>query len=135
MMRRQFSSTQIRQSFRYLAVGFSTTAIYFSLIYVFREILGFRDLLSISIAYFLATIFNLLANKLFTFSFRGMPDFALIIRYGTLALVNYLLQVFVIWLSFTQFRLHFYISTLFASAAAMAIGFVVSKSWVFKEQT
>lgn len=132
---RLFGSSQIGYSFRYLAVGLSTTAIYFTLIYLFREVLGVGSLGAVSIAYCFATVFNLLANKLFTFSFQGKTNSALLMRYGTLAFVNYYVQVLVIWLTFSQFHFNFYTSTLISSAAAMVIGFVLSKAWVFKEQT
>jgi putative flippase GtrA len=131
---RLFGSSQFGYWFRYLAVGLSTTAIYFTLIYVFRELLGVGSLEAVSIAYCSATVFNLISNKFFTFSFQGKTNSALLIRYGTLAFVNYFVQVFVIWLTFSQFHTNFYISTLISSAAAMVIGFVLSKAWVFKEQ-
>lgn len=131
---RLLSSSQIGYSFRYLVVGLSTTAFYFTLIYVFRELLGVDSLGAVSIAYISATVFNLLSNKFFTFSYQGKTDSALLIRYSTLAILNYFAQLFVIWLTFSQLHFNFYISTLISSATAMVLGFVLSKAWVFKEQ-
>ena len=118
--------------FKFALVGLTTAAIFFGSMWLFESFFKLNYLISISLAYFFSTGFHFLANKYFTFNCSNQDHGMQMIRYLILWFVNYGITLFVVSFLVTRFDANPYIGVCFSVVITMAIGFILSKYWVFQ---
>lgn len=113
-------------------VGLATAAIYFFIMWVTLDNLEFNYLISISLAYLIASGFHFLANRYFTFNAKyGRRDIQLF-RYIVLWIINYIITMFVVNRSVEYFGLPIYVGVCASVLVTVFIGYFLSRYWVFK---
>jgi len=116
----------------YLAVGAATFIAYYFFVWVQFDYLKINYLTSISISYFLATSLHFFTNRKLTFNISGKQYYSQIIRYVSVAAVNYIIQICIVKITHRFIGLNLYISLLISIAATTAIGFILLNYWVFR---
>lgn len=117
---------------KFAFVGATTAIIFFGTMWLFESFFKLNYLISISLAYFFSTGFHFLANKYFTFNCINADHGAQMFRYLVLWFVNYGITLFVVSFLVTRYDANPYIGVCFSVLLTMAIGFILSKYWVFK---
>ena len=117
---------------RYLAVGAATALLYFGLIFLLVEFFGLEGIWPISAAYILAVSFHFLCNKFYTFRRSGTKSLREIFRYFGLLFVNYTITIVVVHVTVNRLGYPTYVGAALAIAATLAIGYAMTKLWVFQ---
>ena len=113
-------------------VGIATAIIYFFIMWVTLDNFVFNYLISISLAYIIATCFHFLANQDFTFDAKfGRRDIQLL-KYIVLWVINYVVTLFVVNRSVEYFGLSIYLGVSASALVTVFIGYFLSRYWVFK---
>jgi putative flippase GtrA len=117
----------------FVAVGGITALINFALIAVFLDLLQWNYRASVTIAYVIAICIHFLLNRHITFGAVEGSHATQIGRYLTMAFVNYVATIGIVWFAVEVLRWNVYVGAFLGLLAAVAIGFVMSRSWVFRE--
>lgn len=107
---------------------------YFGLLTLFLEVLGFEYRVAVSIAYGLAVTFHFFSNRHITF--RPAKDRLLsqMARYVVVAAINYLLTLFIVYVVVGLLHSNPYIGAAVSLIATIAFGYVGSRLWVFRHR-
>lgn len=117
---------------RYFVVGLFSTSIYYLLYQVLLAKLGAPFYLSISLAYAFFIVINFSLHRCFTFQASNSSLFQHIQKYALLLIFNYGLTYLINFISLFYYNaknLGFILSVVVTSA----VGFVISKKWVFSK--
>lgn len=119
------------QATRYLVVGGATFVCYFALLGLLFSVLGLPYPLAVAIAYALAVALHFFANRSYTFNAAHTSAAPQLTRYIAVAVVNYALQLGVIFIAYEVAGWNFYVAAFLAILATLVSGFLLMKSWVF----
>lgn len=114
----------------YLVVGGITFVCYFALLALFNE-LGLAYPAAVAIAYGAAIAVHFGANRLVTFRAAAVPARRQLGRYLVLVIVNYLVQVAVLGLTYDLLGWNYYLGAFLGILVTLTVGFLVLKEWVF----
>ena len=118
----------------YLINGTFTFFIYYLCILIFVSLFHIPKTYSITLAYFIAIIFNFFGNRNFVFSATNGRIKSQIYRFVMIALVNYFIQILAIEYFYSSKGYNFYMASFAGIFVAIAIGFVISKFWIFNKK-
>lgn len=116
---------------RYLLTAGVSFVIYFVAIFVFFSIAQLPYMLAVAVAYVITLAVHFSMNRSFTFNSANPAVLRQLIRYGATALLNYFVQIGVIYLLFSRWHADFYLATLVGLIANFAVGFFLLRRWVF----
>jgi putative flippase GtrA len=122
------------ESVRYVIVGGLSFLIYFGLLGLFFSLLHTRYPVAVSIAYAFAVALHFLANRTFTFDAAGAPVAAQFGRYAGMVLLNYGIQIFVLYVVYDLCGLNFYLGAVSGVLATLVTGFFLMRTWVFARE-
>lgn len=114
--------------------GTFTFLIYYLSVLIFVSLFHIPKTYAITLAYFIAIIFNFFGNRNFVFSVTNGRIKSQIYRFVMIALVNYFIQILAIEYFYTFKGYNFYIASFAGISVAIAIGFVISKFWIFNKK-
>lgn len=118
--------------FRYLSVGAATAVLYFCIISIFVEIFKFEGVGPVSIAYAFGVSFHFLANKFYTFRRTRTNSVREFGRYVGVICLNYLITALFVYVVVDREGYPTYLGAALAIAATTAIGYALTKLWVFQ---
>lgn len=119
--------------FRFLILGSVTFVIYYTILWLLFSYEGLQYRGAVAIAYSAAIIFHFLANRKITFNAGRMRFRNQILRYLTVALLNYFIQILIIHVLYVINHINFYISTVIGIIFTTIFGYYIMNTWVFKE--
>lgn len=117
--------------FKFGLVGILTAVLYFAVLFLLMSYLVWDYLLSVSLAYFISTIFHFLANRHFTFSASGGSNKAQLLRYLLLWIFNYVMTIFIVTISVSLIELSVYMGVCLSVLFTVFFGYFLSRKWVF----
>lgn len=120
-----------RQLLRYLATGFSSAAIEFTLLYVFKEVLNLTVLEANSAALTIVFWFNFLMNRLWSFKSKGALKKQLMM-YAVLFVFNLGASDLIMHVLTTTLSLQYLIAKVFAIGAVVSWNFILYKKVIYK---
>lgn len=116
---------------RYLVTGFTSAAIEFSLLFIFKDIAGLSVIVSNSIALAIVFWFNFLMNRLWSFKSkmklnRQLPMYLVlfVINIGASDLIMYLLT--------DKLQMQYLLAKVFAIGAVVSWNFVIYRKVIYK---
>jgi len=121
-----------RKIFHYLLIGGLTFVIYYAILWISFDFAGLPYPEAVAIAYSAAIIFHFLANRKITFKAGGTKFRHQILRYLSVALLNYVVQLVIIGLCYEIYGMNFYISAFFGVMSTLITGYLLMNFWVFK---
>jgi putative flippase GtrA len=126
-----FTPEAYRQLMRYLVIGFSTAAIEFTLLFVFKDIVGLTVLWANSAALSIVFWFNFLLNRFW--SFKSKVDIRKqLIMYAILFLINLGASDLMMYLLVTQLRIMYLFAKVFAMGAIVCWNFFLYRKVIYK---
>ena len=120
-----------RQSVRYLVVGGISFGIYFGLLGLLFSGLRLRYPVAVGIAYVVAVGVHFLANRSFTFGAANAPMAMQLGRYAGMIVLNYAIQVSLLYVVYDLCGLNFYLGAFGGVLATLVTGFLLMRTWVF----
>jgi putative flippase GtrA len=121
-----FYKTLLLKILKFGAVGMSGMIIDFSFTYLCKEILKIHKYISNAIGFTIAASWNYLFNRIWTFESHN-PDIGFeFTRFFIVSLIGLGINTFILWLLVSKFKMHFYLSKLFAIGVVMVWNFVVN---------
>lgn len=124
-----------KQFFLFLLVGSLSAIVNFFTFFCTFHLLNLDYRFSVSVAYILSVMTHFLGNRYFTFQSHHEPSFSQIKRYMVLLLVNYCLTLAIVTTSVAILHLSPYLGIVLAIAFTVGIGFIISKTYVFKYES
>jgi putative flippase GtrA len=121
-----------REVFRFLLVGAASAGTQFGVLFLF-DVCAFSINRSISASYVASVLVHFLGNKYFTFRSVSNVDAIEVLRYLSVALINYLITICIVWFFIEMLDSNKYIATMASISTTVGIGFLLSKLWVFKK--
>lgn len=118
---------------KFCSVGGATALIYFSVMYIAESVFFIQYLASVSIAYFISTIFHFLMNRKYTFLATHDSHRQQFARYSVMLVLNYLVTIAVVKISVEVFQLSPYLGVCISVAFTAVFGYVMGRFWVFKD--
>lgn len=118
--------------FKYITIGGITFLAYTFGLYIAYTIFGLPYPIAVALSYVCATAIHFFANRSFTFSAQKMSPKNQLIPYLSVAFLNYLIQIFTIYLLFVKCSFNFYVSTFISILVTILIGYTLLDKWVFK---
>ena len=128
----KYSTLDCKRIFLFLLIGGLTFIIYFVILWILFSLARLNYVGAVAIAYLAAIIFHFLTNRKITFNAGGTKFRYQILRYLSVALINYIIQLGVIRICYEMYGIDFYISTFFGVMSTMITGYFLMNSWVFK---
>lgn len=116
---------------RYLFTAGVSFVIYFAAIFLFFSIAQLPYMFAVAGAYVITLAVHFSMNRAFTFNSANPAVLRQLVRYAATALLNYFVQIGVIYLLFVRWHADFYLATLAGLIANLAVGFFLLRRWVF----
>jgi putative flippase GtrA len=116
---------------RYLFTAGVSFVIYFAAIFVFFSVAQLPYMLAVAVAYVITLAVHFSMNRSFTFNSGSPAVLRQLLRYGATALLNYFVQIGVIYMLYSRWHTDFYLATLAGLIANLAVGFFLLRRWVF----
>lgn len=120
---------------RYGVVGVLTFILYMSVLFLCRDLLGFPYVPAVLVSYLVSVTAHFSLNRKVTFSSTSGNVKQQLLRYFVVTAINYLIQLFAIWLGFEKIGLPFYVAAFVASVIVMFSGYTLSRFWVFRSRS
>jgi putative flippase GtrA len=117
---------------RFAMIGGLTFFIYYIFLWVCVDVFLIHYWLGIAIAYSLAVLFHFFANRRVTFNASDGDFFKHTIRYIISCILNYIIQLVVIYLSHDYYGYNFYVGAILATCSTIVPGYLLMSFWVFK---
>lgn len=117
---------------RFLAVGGGTALIYFGLLYVLLDYLGWGRFVGVSIAYSVAITFHFFSNRHFSFVATDSAVAPQATKYLAMAFINYLITLAVVEVIVSVMGLSAYFGVATSIVVTVFSGYLFSKYWVFR---
>jgi len=117
---------------RYLIVGGFTFCAYFVLLYLCEGVLRMSYPVAVGISYFTALSVHFTLNRWFTFRAAAHAIPGQLARYAATALLNYLVQIAMIFALYQWLHVNFYLSALVSVCTNLLVGFLLQHFWVFR---
>ncbi len=114
---------------RFGLVGLATAVVNFSIFWLMHERLNANSVVAVSFSFVLAAVFQFVLNQ--TFTFHGVFRVANALKFSALLAINYVVSVFVVYISTTCFLISPYISIIISLCVTTPLGYVVSRFWVY----
>jgi putative flippase GtrA len=127
-----FKNTHAVRFLKFACVGGLTALIYFLIMWIAQSVFLFHYLLSISLAYFVSTMFHFLMNRQYTFLATQDAHWDQLRRYGVMWVVNYLITILIVNICVERLLLSPYLGVCISVLFTSAIGYVLGHFWVFK---
>jgi len=121
----------VKQIAVFLVVGAVTWCVYMASLAFGHQLMGWSDVLTISVAYVVTVSFHFTANRYFTFQAgqgrlaRQLP------RHGVLIVLNYALTLLLNTLLVTRLHWNLYFAASVVVVLTSALNFALSKYWIF----
>lgn len=115
----------------FLSIGGITFLVYLIALWIVRNTSIVPYPIAVGSAYFCAITVHFFANRRYTFSAHEVKVSQQLIPYVIMAIINYLFQIFIIYLLFDLFQFNFYLSVFWATSSTILIGYLLMKNWVF----
>ena len=128
----QFFWFNREQFTRYLVVGFSGAALDLGTLIFFKNSFGLSGTLAVFFNQLIILLYNFNLNKYWSFKNRELPHKQLV-RYMTLACVNYILAVLLMYIFNEIFGIHAVLVRIGSIGLSAAWNFVLFRNWVYKE--
>jgi putative flippase GtrA len=119
----------------YVIIGFSTVIIYYTAFVILWRYFDLHYAVALTIAYLISTTFNFNANRSFTFSYHEGKWYFQLMKYLVVALVNYLVSLFVAHIVVEYLLLSPYIGGIVAIGMTVIMGYLLSKFWIYSPGT
>lgn len=116
---------------RYLITGFSSAAIEFTLLFIFRDIIGLSVILSNSIALTIVFWFNFFMNRIWSFK-SGANLKKQLAMYLVLFVFNLGASDLIMYALTAELSLQYLIAKVFATAAVVTWNFILYKKVIYK---
>lgn len=117
---------------KFAAVGTSTSFIYFIVMWLALNVVGFNYVLAVSMAYFVSTLFHYLTNRNFTFTAQGGQHTTQLARYMGMWTTNYFITMGVVSFFVERLGQSAYVGVCCALVITVFISYFLSRYWVFK---
>lgn len=121
-----------RSILSFLSVGALAALIYFVIFTVLWKELEFCYEYAITAAYLSSVIFHFIANKHITFRNTDHRFLAQVIRYVSLAIMNYLITMIVVYVVVTSLHFSPYLGIFLSIGVTVGFGYLMSLFWVFR---
>jgi putative flippase GtrA len=128
---RKIEDKKIRKEIIHFCIcGVLSALLYFTILYIFNNLIMFNSILSVSIAYMISSIFNFFYNRRLTFLnkrsiSRQFFSFLLMLA------VSYFVTISIIYTFKIFFNFNVYLSSIFAILINTIFKFLFSKSFVY----
>jgi putative flippase GtrA len=119
------------ESVRYVVVGGFSFLVYFGLLGMLFTALRAPYPVAVGIAYVFAVAVHFLANRIFTFGAAEAPVAMQLGRYAWVILLNYGIQISVLYVMYDLLRVDFYLGAVTGVLATLVAGFLLMRGWVF----
>lgn len=116
---------------RYLVTGFSTAALEISLLWFFKSILRFDEIMANTFALTIVFWFNFLLNRLWSFQSKEKLSRQLMV-YGPLFLFNLGASNLMMYYAVKVIGIHFLIAKVIAIGVIVTWNFIIYKKVIFK---
>jgi len=116
---------------RYMLIAAVTFCAYFVFLYFWTSLVHASYPVAVGISYGAALVIHFLANRSYTFRSGASAIRGQLLRYLITALLNYFVQILVIYTLFQLLGVNFYLAALVAVCANLVVGFVLQHNWVF----
>ena len=116
---------------KYALIGLFTVSIYISSLWFLNSYADFNYILSVSLAYFLSSIFHFFANKRFTFINLNDLNLLQIFRYIILLILNYIITILVVNVAVEIMHYSVFISVIISLFFTIISGYLLGKYWIF----
>jgi putative flippase GtrA len=127
-----FSKFSKSETGKFLAVGAVSAAIYFSLMFIWVDILSLDYKLGVTLAYVVTVTLHFFANRHITFQASKHGVFRQGVRYIVTLAINYLITISVVYSCVEYLGLSVYVSLVLSIASTTISGYFLSKRWVFR---
>ncbi|WP_159077396.1 GtrA family protein [Polynucleobacter rarus] len=117
---------------RFLCVGGSAAGIYFAIVHTLTIWVKLPVMLSISVGYICSVVFHFLVNRRYTFGQKGNWSVTELLRYMTVAVLNYVLTVVVVSLLTQNTTIGLNLVVACAILTTTSFGFLASRYWIFR---
>lgn len=125
----------VKQFFLFLMVGSISAIVNFFTFFCTFNLMNLDYRFSVSIAYILSVVVHFIGNRYLTFQSYHQHSFSQIKRYIVLLLINYCLTLAIVTTSVAFLHVSPYIGIALAIAFTVGIGFIISKTYVFKYES
>ena len=133
LVKNQKKYLNLLKKIKYLVVGLITLFIYYVLLYVLKDLIGFNYVVAILISYLFAVISHFLLNRKFTFKLKSKITSSQIFKYFLIALFNYIIQIITLFLLYDLLNFYFYFSWIIGILLTIVIGYTLIEKFIFKE--
>jgi putative flippase GtrA len=131
LLKSLLSEKLITQFKRYLITGFSTVAIEFFLLYLFKEVFNYNLIIANSIALSIVFWFNFLMNRFWSFKSKANIKRQLVM-YGFLFAFNLAASDIIIHMLSNMLQIHYLLAKVFATAAIVSWNFIIYRKVIYK---
>lgn len=123
--------TTIFQFMRFVITGATSTAVDFMALHLLLRS-GVAQYIAIAVAFFCGLVVNLLLHKFFTF--RDGSDFTVtqVGRFMAVVGINLTVTEAIVWWATRVASLGPYVGKLLSLPPVLAVGFILSRTWVFR---
>jgi len=128
------ADARLLQPVRFLVVGGTAFVIYFALEFLL-EWAFFGPYAALTIAYGISTAYHFMMNRHFTFRSSGVDGgiLAILPRYGSVVLLNYVISLVVVRIAFSAgFRIQ--VGMLAGVILTTIVSFTLAKIWIFRAE-
>ena len=133
-MRQTLTEIMNHKLFRYLLVGGLTYALYWLVLGLSYSMMHHTYTLSVTLAFLISVTFHFFAGRHYTFKAWDAQINPQIMKYIVTMIISYFIQLLVISVLHEKMDLDFYVSTLLSSIPVTLVGYLSSKSWIFKKE-
>ena len=126
-----FTPQAYSQLVRYLVIGFSTAAIEFTLLFVFKDIVGLTVIWANSVALSIVFWFNFLLNKFWSFKSKSGIRKQLVM-YAILFFINLGASDLIMYLLVTILHFMYLVAKVFAMGAIVCWNFFLYRKVIYK---
>ena len=117
---------------KYGLVGLATASVYFIVMWLSSEVIGWNYRIAISLAYFVSTIVHYCLNRSLTFRAYSGGHIIQLGRYLVAWVINYCLTMIVVVFCVEKLGLSTYLGVCFAVIITICSGFFLLSKWVFR---
>jgi len=129
----QYAWSARYQFVKYFAVGLSGVFLDMATLIFFKEKLLLLPVIAVSINQFIVLVYNFILNKYWSFKNTQIPH-KQIVRFGILALWNYLFSIMTMYLFTIIFSYDYRFVRVVTIVVAVSWNFLLYKHWVYRKE-
>lgn len=124
----------VAEFFKFASVGVTGTVINVTVLYVFTEYYGLYYLYSAISAFGIASTFNYIFNKIWTFEEKiGNEIINKYLKYLLISLIALFINLIFLYIFTEFFKIYYIFSQILAIGVSLIINFIGNKIWTFKK--